>query len=76
MNDQRKLRVSELRIGDKLWVENKDLEPPVGSDFLVVECLILWLFPVKRLQEMKFYANDTYPMSYLNRKEIYWKLKP
>ena len=73
MDDVRKPKLSELRPGDTITVTNKDND--VSSDFYVEEVKLLWLFPIKRLVEAKLYVSDSYPLSYLNRKEIHWKLK-
>ncbi len=74
MNDFRKPHISELRPGDKLIITNKDVD--VSSEFLVDERKFLWLFPFKVLVELKLYADEIYPLSYLKRKEIHWKLAP
>lgn len=73
MNNYRKPKLNELRPGDVLEVTNKDVDKT--SDFLVEERTFLRIFKLKVLVELKLYSEDIYPLFYLDRKEIYWKLK-
>lgn len=73
MNDFRKPKLSELRPGDVLIVTNKDND--ISSEFLVEERKLLWLFPMKGIVELKLYASEFYPLSYLKQKQVHWKIK-
>jgi len=73
MGECRKPKLRELRPGDVIEVTNKDND--VSTGFIVDEIKLLWVFPVKVLYELSLYADTPYPLSYLNRKEIHWKIR-